>query len=131
MAAINPDFNQALARVLPYLKAEIVKRSDQVKGFVVLSKRWIVACTFAWLNRCHGLVKDSENLTRKSLALLHLASIRLTLRKVPYEASGQTLKEGKMSYEPYSKDNYRASRLMAIWMQANVTKAARVPARFS
>ncbi len=30
-----------------------------------------------------------------------------------------------------SKDNYRASRLTAIWMQANVTKAARVPARFS
>jgi hypothetical protein len=33
--------------------------------------------------------------------------------------------------EPDSKDNYRASRLTAIWMQANVTKAARVPARFS
>ena len=30
-----------------------------------------------------------------------------------------------------SKDNYRASRLTAIGMQANVTKAARVPARFS
>jgi hypothetical protein len=35
------------------------------------------------------------------------------------------------SLEPDSKDNYRASRLTAIWMQANVTKAARVPARFS
>jgi hypothetical protein len=28
--------------------------------------------------------------------------------------------------EPDSKDNYRASRLTAIWMQASVTKAARV-----
>src|ERR1700730_11501744 len=37
----------------------------------------------------------------------------------------------KYGLEPDSKDNYRASRLTAIWMQANVTKAARVPARFS
>jgi putative transposase len=29
---------------------EIVKRSDQAKGFVVLSKRWIVERTLAWLN---------------------------------------------------------------------------------
>ena len=36
-----------------------------------------------------------------------------------------------MFLEPDSKDNYRASRLTAIWMQANVTKAARVPVRFS
>jgi hypothetical protein len=33
--------------------------------------------------------------------------------------------------EPDSKDNYRASRLTAIWMQASVTKAARVRPRFS
>ena len=29
----------------------ILKRSDQVKGFVVLPKRWIVERTIAWLNR--------------------------------------------------------------------------------
>ena len=33
--------------------------------------------------------------------------------------------------EPDSKGNYRASRLTAIWMQASVTKAARVRPRFS
>ena len=78
----GPEFNQALARVLQYLKAEIVKRSDQAKGFVVLPKRWIVARTFAWLNRCRRLATDWENLTRKALAFLHLASIRLMLRKI-------------------------------------------------
>ena len=36
----GPEFNQALARVLPHLKAEIVKRSDHAKGFVVLPKRY-------------------------------------------------------------------------------------------
>jgi hypothetical protein len=33
--------------------------------------------------------------------------------------------------EPDSKDNYRASRRIAIWRQANVTKEERVSARFS
>src|SRR5207342_1614650 len=32
-------FNTALAKVLPYLKTEIIKRSDQTKGFVPLPKR--------------------------------------------------------------------------------------------
>jgi transposase len=78
----GPEFNQVLARVLPHLKAEIVKRSDQAKGFVVLPKRWIVERTFAWLNRCRRLAKDWENLNRKALAFLRLAAIRLMLRKL-------------------------------------------------
>jgi putative transposase len=71
-----------LARVLPHLKAEIVKRSDQAKEFVVLPKRWIVERTFAWLNRCRRLAKDWKNLNRKALAFLRLASIRLMLRRL-------------------------------------------------
>ena len=78
----GPEFNQALARVLPHLKAEIVKRSDQAKGFVVLPKRWIVERTFAWLNRCRRLAKDWENLNRKALTFLRLASLRLMLRRL-------------------------------------------------
>ncbi len=50
--------------MLPQLKVEIVKRSDQAKGFEVLPKRWIVERTFGWLNRCRRLAKDFENLTR-------------------------------------------------------------------
>ena len=61
----------------PWLNVEIVKRSDQAKGFVVLPKRWVVERTFAWLGRCRRLAKDWENLNRKALAFLRLASIRL------------------------------------------------------
>jgi transposase len=74
--------SQALAKVLPHLIAEIVKRSDQVKGFKVLPKRWIVERTFAWLGRCRRLAKDFENLTRTALTFLKLASIRLMLRRL-------------------------------------------------
>ncbi len=78
----GPIFRGALARLLPDLETEIVKRSDQVKGFVALPKRWIVERTIAWLNRCRRLAKDWENLNRNALAFLKLASIRLMLRKL-------------------------------------------------
>ena len=77
----GPEFRQAVAKILR-VNIEIVKRSDQDKGFVVLPKRWIVERTLAWLNRCRRLAKDWENLNRKALAFLRLASIRLMLRKL-------------------------------------------------
>ena len=76
------EFHKALARILPHLETEIVRRSDQVKGFAVLPKHWIIERTIAWLNRCLRLAKDWENLNRKALAFLRLASIRLMLRKL-------------------------------------------------
>jgi transposase len=78
----GPEFQKALTRILPQLKTEIVKRSDHAKGFVVLPRRWVVERTIAWLNRCRRLAKDWENLNRKALAFLRLASIRLMLRKL-------------------------------------------------
>jgi len=78
----GPEFHSALARVLPCIETEIVKRSDRANGFVVLPKRWIVERTIAWLNRCRRLAKDWENLNRKGLAFLRLASIRLMLRRL-------------------------------------------------
>ncbi len=52
----GPHFAKALAKVLPHLDIEIVKRSDQVSGFVVLPKRWIVERSIAWprLNPPHA-----------------------------------------------------------------------------
>src|SRR5260370_3073610 len=42
-----------------------------------------------------------------------------------------SLKSSDRLLEPDSKGNYCARRLIAIWMQASVTKARRVSARFS
>jgi transposase len=78
----GPKFQKALAKILPQLETEIVRRSDRAKGFEVLPRRWIVERTFAWLNRCRRLAKDWENLSRNALAFLKLASIRLMLRKL-------------------------------------------------
>src|SRR5712675_994325 len=78
----GPIFANGLAKILPRLETEIVKRSAHAKGFVQLAKRWIVERTIAWLNRCRRLAKDWENLNRNALAFLKLASIRLMLRKL-------------------------------------------------
>ena len=78
----GPEFQKALTRILPQLQTDIIKRSDQTKGFRVLPRRWVVERTIAWLNRCRRLAKDWENLNRKALAFLRLASIRLMLRKL-------------------------------------------------
>lgn len=45
-------FQAGVRRVCRCFRIEIVKRSDQPKGFTVLPKRWIVERTIAWLNRC-------------------------------------------------------------------------------
>jgi transposase len=78
----GPEFQAAVKKVLGRVTVEIVKRSDQAKGFLVLPKRWIVERTLAWLSRCRRLAKDWECLNRKALAFLRLASIRLMLRKL-------------------------------------------------
>src|SRR5260370_37553736 len=59
----GPDFQKALAKILPQLETEIVKRSDRTKGFVVLPRRWVVERTFAWLNRCPRLAKIGRTST--------------------------------------------------------------------
>ena len=92
----GPLFRRAVAKIMARLNVEIVKRSDHAKGFVVLPKRWVVERTFAWLGRCRRLAKDWENLNRKALAFLRLASIRLNASEnyaIPHDLSGQTLKD--------------------------------------
>ncbi len=61
---------------------EIVKRSDDARGFVVLPKRWIVERTFAWLGKCRRLSKDYEHLIASSEAMIRLAMIGLMARRL-------------------------------------------------
>jgi transposase len=56
---------------------EIVKRSDDVKGFQVLPRRWVVERTFGWLIRSRRLSRDYERLTSHSEAMIKIAMIRL------------------------------------------------------
>ncbi|HKX31685.1 MAG TPA: IS5 family transposase [Blastocatellia bacterium] len=61
---------------------EIVKRTDDLKGFVVLPRRWIVERTFAWLSFHRRLSKDYEYLPETSEAFIHISMIRLMLARL-------------------------------------------------
>lgn len=71
----------ALRRTNP-LKLEIVKRSDQMKGFYVLPRRWVVERTFGWLGRQRRLSKDYEFLTQTSETMIRVAMIGLMARRL-------------------------------------------------
>ena len=61
---------------------EIVKRGDDLAGFVVLPKRWIVERTFAWFGRYRRLSKDYETLTESSESVIYLAMTHLMVRQL-------------------------------------------------
>src|SRR5260370_366761 len=71
----------AVAKV-PVLHMEIVKRSDDMKGFVVLPRRWVVERTFSWFGRNRRPAKDFENLAETLATFVTLASIQLALRRL-------------------------------------------------
>lgn len=64
------------------LRIEIVKRSDAMKGFVLLPRRWVVERTFSWFGRNRRLAKDYENLADTLAAFIHLASIQIAVRRL-------------------------------------------------
>ena len=61
---------------------DIVKRSDDVKGFQVLPRRWVVERTFGWLGRYRRLSKDYEGLTESSQAFVYAAMIHIMIRRL-------------------------------------------------
>jgi transposase len=71
-----------VAAANPGLRIEIVKRSDDVKGFVVLPRRWVVERTFSWFGRNRRLAKDYENLAPTLAAFVALASIQLGIGRL-------------------------------------------------
>lgn len=66
---------------------EIVKRPDDVQGFVVLPRRWVVERTFAWLGKYRRLSKDYEALTDTSEAMIYAAMVHLMLRRLARQAA--------------------------------------------
>jgi putative transposase len=71
-----------LLRTRRRIHLEIVNRSKNQTGFKVLPKRWIVERTFGWLMKCRRLRCDYEQRTDNSRAFIHIAMIRLMLRRI-------------------------------------------------
>ena len=70
----SSDEAQRAALEASRISVTVVKRNDkQIKGFIVLPKRWVVERTFGWINRARRLAKDFEATIESSLAWLLIA----------------------------------------------------------
>ncbi|WP_181447089.1 IS5 family transposase [Streptomyces sp. NTH33] len=67
----------------------IVKRSDDMRGFVVLPKRWIVERCFAHLMRSRRLVRDVERRTSSAEAMVYWSMAMIMTRRLARPPRGQ------------------------------------------
>lgn len=63
-------------------KIQIIKRSDTALGFEVLSRRWVVERTFAWLSRSRRLAKDFEAAIVSAVAWALVAHVSTLSRQL-------------------------------------------------
>ena len=80
-AYAGAKLEEALA-ALGRWRIEIVRRSDAAQGFELLTRRWVVERTIAWVNRNRRLAKDFEALIASATAWLMLASVKLLMRRL-------------------------------------------------
>ncbi|MEU3921454.1 transposase [Streptomyces sp. NPDC029004] len=71
-----------LARNVLRIALTVVKRSDDVSGFVVLPKRWLVERTFAWLMRSRRLARDYERRTDTAEAMIRWSMSMVMSRRL-------------------------------------------------
>ena len=71
------------------VRVEIVKRSDDARGFQVLPRRWVVERTFAWLMRYRRLVRDYERRPEQHAAMVWWATVFLMVRRLERVRRGQ------------------------------------------
>jgi transposase len=75
-------FEQWVKTIRPKLEVQVVKRSDDKRGFKVLPRRWIVERTLAWFMRHRRLVRDYETTETSAEAWAYIAMIRIQLRRL-------------------------------------------------
>ena len=75
------DFRGWVREPGPRLEVEVVQRSDEVRGCGVLPRRRVVERTLGWWRRPRRWVRDDARTESSAEAWIHLARIRLQLRR--------------------------------------------------
>jgi transposase len=78
----------AWARQVLAMTVTVVRRSDDVSGFVVLPRRWVVERTFGWLMRYRRLVRCYERRPEHHQAMVLWATVHLMTRRLTRQLAG-------------------------------------------
>ncbi|WP_328785244.1 IS5 family transposase [Streptomyces canus] len=70
------------------LALQVVKRTDDMEGFVVLPRRWVVERTFAWLMHSRRLARDYETLPASSEAMIRWSMVTRMSRRLARPLAG-------------------------------------------
>jgi transposase len=103
----------AVAKV-PLLRMEIVKRSDDMKGFVVLPRRWVIERTFSWFGRNRRLAKTLINSPLRVIAP----------PDAPPLSGSQALELGRKQIQQGAINDGASTRCARFWLARRVRAAA-------
>ncbi|TVZ00187.1 IS5 family transposase [Trebonia kvetii] len=85
--AYNGDWGQWAARELA-ITVEVVQQAEGQQGFRVLSRRWVVERTHAWITRRRRCARDYERLPAHHEAMVQWAAIIQMTRRAAKTATG-------------------------------------------
>lgn len=78
----NHDLEAWMATHRPVWHIEVKTRPEGTKGFIPLTKRWVVERTNAWNGRYRRNSKDYERDVKSSAAMIQISNINLMLNKL-------------------------------------------------
>ena len=70
------------AQTVLALTVRIVKRADDLTGFQVISRRWVVERTLAWISEQRRCVRDYETRPQHAEAMVRLLMITTMSRRL-------------------------------------------------
>jgi transposase len=70
------------ARAVLAVTVTIVKRTDDLTGFQVIPRRWVVERTLAWISKHRRCVRDYETLPEHAEAMVYIAMIMTMSRRL-------------------------------------------------
>ena len=115
----GPAFAEWVKTQRPKLHVEVVKRSDDLKGFHILPRRWVVERTFGWLMRHRRLVRDYEKTESSAAAWTYIAMIRIQLRRLAKLLSSTYFSDGFFALLQFGFDTFSVGSLI---LELNVLK---------
>jgi transposase len=94
------------------LTVAVVKRTDDVRGFVVVPRRWVVERTFGWLARYRRLVRDYERRPEHHEAMVLWATTMIMTRQLAHQTTDQPARPrwgGERRKPPRTGDDQKAA----------------------